>query len=190
MLGHRTVDGSSLAAFTYVPPSSTSSDSTATSAKDAYSWDIRDEYALMGVDATNAKWTLSDLNAEYAVGRPIIVVVTLRPQICETYPEHVVVPSSVSKSTMIASSRFRSRGRLPVLTYYHKPNGVREYFVWRYKTGISQASICRCSQPLSGFSARCEEDETLMAHIASTNERCGVLYLIDTRYVCVVQPLA
>jgi len=53
-----------------VPPSSSS---TSTDSKDGYAWDIRDEYALMGVDATNTKWTLSDLNAEYAVGRPITI---------------------------------------------------------------------------------------------------------------------
>ncbi|EJW74623.1 hypothetical protein WUBG_14471 [Wuchereria bancrofti] len=43
--------------------------------------------------------------------------------------------------------------------------------------------ICfsRCAQPLTGFSARCVEDEMLMDAIAKTNPSSSTLYLIDTR---------
>uniref|UniRef100_A0A915Q1T3 phosphatidylinositol-3,5-bisphosphate 3-phosphatase n=1 Tax=Setaria digitata TaxID=48799 RepID=A0A915Q1T3_9BILA len=40
---------------------------------------------------------------------------------------------------------------------------------------------CKCAQPLTGFSARCVEDEILMDAIAKTNPSCSTLYLIDTR---------
>lgn len=77
-----------------------------------------------------------------------------------------MVPSAAIKQTLIGSCQFRSRGRLPVLTYWHRAN---------------TAVICRCAQPLTGFSARCLEDEQLMDHIAKANAHCGVLHLVDTR---------
>ncbi|GMS88311.1 hypothetical protein PENTCL1PPCAC_10486, partial [Pristionchus entomophagus] len=60
----------------------------------------------------------------------------------------------------------RLKGRLPALTYHHR---------------LSKASLCRCAQPLSGFSARCVEDERLMELIAKTNEGGEQLLLVDTR---------
>jgi myotubularin-related protein 6/7/8 len=44
-----------------------------------------------------------------------------------------------------------------------------------------QASITRCSQPLSGFSARCQEDELLLQCILKTNQQSNTMYIIDTR---------
>ncbi len=45
----------------------------------------------------------------------------------------------------------------------------------------NNASICRCSQPLSGLNARCFEDEQLLQHILQTNDKSKVLYVVDTR---------
>jgi myotubularin-related protein 6/7/8 len=42
---------------------------------------------------------------------------------CDTYPPLIYVPTSATKPMIIGSSKFRSRARLPVLTYLH-PNGV------------------------------------------------------------------
>lgn len=44
-----------------------------------------------------------------------------------------------------------------------------------------QAAICRCSQPLSGFSARCPEDEQMMYNILRTNLNSKYMYVVDTR---------
>ncbi|KAK0417021.1 hypothetical protein QR680_012792 [Steinernema hermaphroditum] len=120
--------------------------------KEAESWSRLDwdaEFARQGVDN---KWRCTEFNLSYSC--------------CDTYPEKLWVPTAVTTQSLIASCRFRSRGRLPVLTYWHKTNG---------------ASISRCAQPLTGFSARCVEDEALMDHIAKTNPSCATLYLIDTR---------
>ena len=46
-------------------------------------------------------------------------------QVCETYPAKLYVPVGVSDITLLGSSRFRSRGRFPVLSYLHVNNGVR-----------------------------------------------------------------
>lgn len=45
-------------------------------------------------------------------------------QVCNTYPPEIVVPRAANKATVIGSSRFRSRGRIPVLSYLYKENNV------------------------------------------------------------------
>lgn len=68
--------------------------------------------------------------------------------------------------TIQGSANFRSKSRLPVLSYLHCSN---------------KASICRCAQPLSGFNARCIEDERLLDNIRQTNPNSSILYVVDTR---------
>jgi hypothetical protein len=41
-------------------------------------------------------------------------------QLCDTYPRYLYVPSSASTTVLLGSSRFRSKGRLPVLSYLHR----------------------------------------------------------------------
>nr|KAF6453182.1 myotubularin related protein 6 [Molossus molossus] len=104
----------------------------------------------MGVP--NSNWQLSDANREY--------------KICETYPRELYVPRIASKPIIVGSSKFRSKGRFPVLSYYHHNK---------------EAAICRCSQPLSGFSARCLEDEHLLQAISKANPANHYMYVVDTR---------
>lgn len=75
------------------------------------------------------------------------------------------VPAEASQAMLLGCSKFRSKARLPVLTYLHS----------------NQASICRCSQPLSGFSARCLEDEQMLEAIRKTNPSSNFMYVVDTR---------
>ncbi|XP_060047714.1 myotubularin-related protein 6 isoform X1 [Erinaceus europaeus] len=112
--------------------------------------DLVEEYKRMGVP--NANWQLSDANREY--------------KICETYPRELYVPQIASKPIIVGSSKFRSKGRFPVLSYYHQDK---------------EAAICRCSQPLSGFSARCLEDEHLLQAISKANPVNRYMYVVDTR---------
>lgn len=44
-----------------------------------------------------------------------------------------------------------------------------------------QAAVCRCSQPLSGFSARCLEDESMLQAISKANHNSRFVYVMDTR---------
>ncbi|XP_074012895.1 phosphatidylinositol-3,5-bisphosphate 3-phosphatase MTMR6 isoform X4 [Numenius arquata] len=44
-----------------------------------------------------------------------------------------------------------------------------------------KAAICRCSQPLSGFSARCLEDEHMLQAISKANPSNRYMYVMDTR---------
>ncbi|NP_001179679.2 phosphatidylinositol-3,5-bisphosphate 3-phosphatase MTMR6 [Bos taurus] len=112
--------------------------------------DLAEEYKRMGVP--NSNWQLSDANREY--------------KICETYPRELYVPRIASKPIIVGSSKFRSKGRFPVLSYYHQSK---------------EAAICRCSQPLSGFSARCLEDEHLLQAISKANPANRYMYVMDTR---------
>ncbi|XP_074771410.1 phosphatidylinositol-3,5-bisphosphate 3-phosphatase MTMR6 isoform X6 [Athene noctua] len=112
--------------------------------------DLAEEYRRMGVP--NSNWQLSDANRDY--------------KICETYPKELYVPRTASKPIIVGSSKFRSKGRFPVLSYYHKNK---------------EAAICRCSQPLSGFSARCLEDEHMLQAISKANPSNRYMYVMDTR---------
>ncbi|XP_022689536.1 myotubularin-related protein 6-like isoform X2 [Varroa jacobsoni] len=121
-----------------------------------FGWDffsLEEEFQRQGVP--NKQWIKSDINSNY--------------QICNTYSALLWVPAGASEQQLIECSRFRSKGRLPVLTYYHKVNG---------------AAISRCSQPLSGFSGkRSPEDEQVFDCIlkANTNPNSHFLYIVDTR---------
>ncbi|XP_055536846.1 myotubularin-related protein 8 isoform X4 [Wyeomyia smithii] len=115
-------------------------------------WDyfkLENEFKRMRVP--NDHWNLCTLNQNY--------------ELCDTYPQQLYVPVETSTAMLLGSSRFRSKGRLPALTYLHS----------------NKASICRCSQPLSGFSARCLEDEQMLEAVRKTNPNCGFMYVVDTR---------
>ncbi|XP_050307744.1 myotubularin-related protein 6 [Anthonomus grandis grandis] len=112
-------------------------------------FDLQSEYQRMGVP--NDQWALTKLNEDY--------------ELCDTYPRYLFVPASATNTTLRGSSGFRSKGRLPVLSYLHK----------------NKASISRCSQPLSGFSARCLEDEKMLNNVLKTNPNATFMYVVDTR---------
>lgn len=109
-------------------------------------------------------------------------------QLCDTYPRHLFIPRSVSSSVLIGSSKFRSKGRLPVLSYLHR-NKVTTACRLKFDYNLDiklvriflQAVICRCSQPLSGFNARCINDEQFLCCILKSNPNSDHLYVVDTR---------
>ncbi|XP_062039563.1 myotubularin-related protein 8 isoform X1 [Lepus europaeus] len=108
------------------------------------------DFERMGIP--NRYWTITDANRSY--------------EICGTYPPEIVVPKSVTLGTVVGSSKFRSRERVPVLSYLYKENN---------------AVICRCSQPLSGFYTRSVDDELLLEAIGQTNPGNQFMYVVDTR---------
>lgn len=69
--------------------------------------DLRAEFQRQGVP--NENWEVCSLNADY--------------KLCPTYPQYLFVPASASPDVVEGSAKFRSKGRLPVLTYLHK-NGA------------------------------------------------------------------
>ncbi|KAJ3442245.1 myotubularin-related [Anaeramoeba flamelloides] len=97
----------------------------------------------------NAKWTISDSNEKW--------------KICPTYPRELPVPSTITLKDLHAISKFRSKGRLPVLSYYYRKN---------------LTTITRSSQPRVGLTrSRCVEDEKLLKEISATTEKDQLLIL-------------
>ncbi|KAI8990306.1 protein-tyrosine phosphatase-like protein [Pilobolus umbonatus] len=99
------------------------------------------EYRRMGVGVKSNMWRLSTINKDY----------TYSP----TYPRTLIVPSKISDNVLNYAAKYRSKARIPALSYLHWHNA---------------ATITRSSQPLVGFKqARSIQDEKLIESIFSTN---------------------
>ncbi|KAJ3438749.1 myotubularin-related [Anaeramoeba flamelloides] len=117
-------------------------------------WSIYDpegEFKRQGLP--NRNWSLSKINSKH--------------QICSTYPRLLVFPKMLTNKEIIIVSRYRSKGRLPTLTWIHP------------KTG---ATITRCSQPRVGITQRsCEEDQKMLNSIFRSNPEGTKLFIMDCR---------
>jgi myotubularin-related protein 1/2 len=102
------------------------------------------------------KWRISELNENYAF--------------CDTYPKWLVVPSSTSDEELKLIGEFRSRNRIPVLSWLSKSENE------------NYASILRSSQPLCGMSGKRNYwDELHLKKIAETNDKNKSLNIMDAR---------
>ncbi|XP_056641595.1 myotubularin-related protein 2 [Diorhabda sublineata] len=109
------------------------------------------ELKRMGVN--NDMWKISKINEQY--------------DICDSYPAVWAVPSHVTDDDIKCVAAFRSRGRIPVLSWIHPE---------------SQATITRCSQPLVGVGGkRCKEDEKYIQLIMDANAQSHKLFIMDAR---------
>ncbi|KAL4779675.1 protein-tyrosine phosphatase-like protein [Aspergillus varians] len=103
-------------------------------------YDASKELMRQGLDRDGHGWRISQVNFDY----------TFSP----TYPALFAVPTSISDSTLNHAGKYRSRARIPVLTYLHP---------------VNNCSITRSSQPLVGFRGnRSIQDEKLLAAIFAT----------------------
>ncbi|OAA68145.1 protein phosphatase [Niveomyces insectorum RCEF 264] len=108
--------------------------------KDFCGWDLYDakaEFRRQGISEKlpDKGWRISTINKDYAFS--------------PTYPGLLVVPSKISDNVLKYAGQFRSRARVPALTYYHP---------------ITQCSITRSSQPLVGVrNNRSIQDERLVS---------------------------
>lgn len=94
----------------------------------------------VGGEAGNKNWRISKINTDYAFS--------------PTYPAVFPVPAAISDITLNYAGRYRSRVRIPALTYLHP---------------VNNCSITRCSQPMVGVRGnRSIQDEKLLAAIFST----------------------
>ncbi|XP_030345547.1 myotubularin-related protein 9 isoform X1 [Strigops habroptila] len=102
------------------------------------------------------EWRLSCINKDFSV--------------CPSYPPVVIVPKSIDDEALWKVAMFRHGSRFPVLSYYHKKNGM---------------VMMRSSQPLTGTNGRrCKEDEKLINATLRPGKRG---YIIDTRSLNVAQ---
>lgn len=98
-------------------------------------------------------WKISKINDTYSL--------------CDSYPAVWAVPAAATDEDIQASASFRSRGRLPVLSWIHPE---------------SQATITRCAQPLVGVGGkRSREDERYVQLIMDANAQSHKLFIMDAR---------
>eukprot|EP01119_Soliformovum_irregulare_P020451 TRINITY_DN6621_c0_g2_i1.p1 TRINITY_DN6621_c0_g2~~TRINITY_DN6621_c0_g2_i1.p1 ORF type:complete len:800 (-),score=128.31 TRINITY_DN6621_c0_g2_i1:6-2273(-) len=115
-------------------------------------YDPTEEYRRMGVD-DRSSWAFTDVNTQYAL--------------CPTYPEVLCVPASVTSKELASVATFRSKKRIPVLS-------------WKNPKG--HQSICRSSQPLVGMQgAKSETDQKLVRLIGATNPDSEWFHICDAR---------
>ncbi|XP_008936297.1 PREDICTED: myotubularin-related protein 9, partial [Merops nubicus] len=102
------------------------------------------------------EWRLSCINQEFSI--------------CPSYPPLVIVPKAIDDEALRKVAAFRHGARFPVLSYYHRKNGM---------------VMMRSSQPLTGTNGRrCKEDEKLINATLRPGKRG---YIIDTRSLAVAQ---
>ncbi|KAI0603309.1 protein-tyrosine phosphatase-like protein [Biscogniauxia sp. FL1348] len=100
-------------------------------------YDPRAEFRRQGISTKSVDrgWRISLINKDYSFS--------------PTYPSLLVVPSKISDNVIKYAGSYRSRQRIPVLTYLHS---------------LNNCSITRSSQPMVGFRGnRSIQDEKLVS---------------------------
>ncbi|CAF3504310.1 unnamed protein product [Rotaria sordida] len=113
------------------------------------------DYTRMGIQLNgDAHWIINnEINQNYTF--------------CDTYPDTLVLPSNFDISRLQSVANFRSRNRIPVLSWY-----CRQTYV----------TITRSSQPLTGLNRKCQDDVDYLREIANTNVNQGSkLVILDAR---------
>ncbi|KDO19961.1 hypothetical protein SPRG_13066 [Saprolegnia parasitica CBS 223.65] len=118
-------------------------------------WNVYDpvaEFNRLGVGVTTT-WRITSVNYNYSF--------------CPTYSAAIAVPATISDAVLLVAGAFRSKARIPALS-------------WRdVQTG---ATICRSSQPLVGLGQKqCAEDIALIQAIAAANPSSSTLVIVDAR---------
>ena len=110
------------------------------------------EYERLGLP--NDCWKITKINEKY--------------ELSDTYPAILAVPAAATEEDIRSAAAFRSRGRIPILSWIH-PH--------------SQAAIVRCAQPLVGVSGRkSSSDEKYLQMIMDANAGCPhKIYIMDAR---------
>ncbi|KAK5654102.1 hypothetical protein OQA88_7533 [Cercophora sp. LCS_1] len=99
-------------------------------------YDARAEFRRQGISekAADRGWRITNINTDY--------------EFSPTYPSVLAVPSKVSDSTLKYGAAFRTRARIPTLTYLHP---------------VNNCTITRSSQPFVGITLkRSIQDERLV----------------------------
>ncbi|XP_056156352.1 myotubularin [Lampris incognitus] len=116
-------------------------------------WDVYkpiEEFRRQGLP--NEKWRITFINKNY--------------ELCDTYPTILAVPFKATEEDLRRVASFRSRGRIPVLSWIHREN---------------QAVITRCSQPLVGMSGKRNKDDERYLDLVREANSTVKLIIYDAR---------
>ena len=152
-------------------------------------YDPTEELKRMGLP--NKQWLISNVNQNY--------------RICDTYPPILGLPARTTLDELHMVAKFRSKGRIPVLSWIHPESRVtitrfrcglkialsyliddKGKILCPNKTGKVQNDFLRCSQPLVGLNkkrskARSKEDEQHVQNILDANTLSSKIYIYDAR---------
>ena len=95
------------------PTKQSSSTPTGTSSPKPTGWQIynpRTEFTRQGVGSRTRGWRFTDINKDYSFSA--------------TYPSKLVVPSRIGDAVLQYAAKYRSKARIPALTYLHWANNV------------------------------------------------------------------
>lgn len=113
-------------------------------------------FYLKGI-LNSKKWRITKVNQDY--------------KFCDTYPNVFVVPHSSGDNELNLVSEFRSRNRIPVLSWIK--NDI---------LNNKNPAIIRSSQPLCGMSGkRSLWDEMYLKNISEANLSNKILSILDAR---------
>ncbi|KAF3926253.1 Myotubularin [Dactylellina cionopaga] len=105
-------------------------------------YDAQKEFERQGI---TDDWRVSTINSSYTF--------------CDTYPAKLFIPTTISDNTLNYVAKFRSRQRVPVLTYIHS---------------VNNCTLTRCAQPLTGLQKnRSVQDEKLIHAIFKSSNASG-----------------
>jgi hypothetical protein len=103
-------------------------------------------------ESTNKDWFISTLNVNY--------------ELCDTYPQYLVFPNSLSEDVIRRAATERSKERLPTLVWIHP---------------INRVPLCRSAQPLAGLAKLPEADKRLCLAIKAACPTGLPLRIADAR---------
>eukprot|EP00794_Sanderia_malayensis_P018024 gene18024-19829_t len=113
-------------------------------------YDVESEFQRQKVDDY---WRLSKVNEDYVFA--------------PSYPRYLHVPKAITDETLRTLGDFRSKARIPTLTWFNKQNG---------------SFILRCSQPRTGALGNfSKEDEALINAARNCNRSNFALVIFDAR---------
>lgn len=116
-------------------------------------YDARAEFERQGALQEDSGWRETTLNHEF--------------ELCSTYPKVLLFPKTMEDSDIKEVSKFRSKQRLPSLSWLHPEN---------------RAAIVRCAQPLVGITGKkSEADEKLFTEIQRANGGGNGVSMLDAR---------
>lgn len=132
-------------------------------------------------DNADKGWNICDLIKEY-VRQGIYdckewkVVDNSAWDLVETYPRYLVLPSALSREEISQAASFRSKNRLPAVTYRHAKSG---------------AVLSRSAQPMVGMTMKSSSEDALLLNLYRTKgivydrkedeDRHSKLFILDAR---------
>lgn len=160
-------------------------------------WNLIFNLFVFSQGVPNDMWKITKINEHY--------------EVCDSYPAVWAVPAAATDDDIRAVAAFRSRARIPVLSWIH-PESQASICRWVWVVSHSWHShvmifpkcgssiiihkIClkfdfiayillvlySCSQPLVGVGGkRCREDERYIQLIMDANAQSHKLYIMDAR---------